>query len=84
MSDEDESVTIYVYLLGEGIDVWTPVQAVPLGDGIYEIVSDNSSVVDEDWEFQKGDKVFCEWQYKDGGIGKPGWLLIALHRVDQQ
>ena len=49
MSAEDESVTIYVYLLGEGIDVWAPVQAVPLGNGIYEIVSDNSSVVDEDW-----------------------------------
>ncbi len=54
------SVEIHVYLLDEGVDVWRPVQAEPLGEGIYRIVSANPEPEDEIWQFVQGDVVRCE------------------------
>ena len=44
--------------------IWAPVQAVSQGDWIYQIVSDNASVIDEDWEFQKVTMFFANGSIK--------------------
>jgi hypothetical protein len=31
-------VKIFVYLLGEGTDVWRPTDAVSIGDGLFKIL----------------------------------------------
>src|SRR3989441_8917253 len=52
--DVVQPVTIYVALLGEGVDVWRPVQARPLGGGQFRIVGVDSDVSDETWQFPSG------------------------------
>ncbi len=55
----DKQITIYVYLLEEGTDVWRPVQAVPVENDTYRIVSLNLDSEDERWQFTTGDVVRC-------------------------
>jgi hypothetical protein len=55
-----EKKNIYVYLLDEGTDVWRPIEAVPVGDDVYRIVSENPYPEDEHWQFSAGDLVRCE------------------------
>ena len=50
---------IYIYLLNEGTDAWRPVDAIVLGEGIYEIPRDAIVPEDEDWEFLPGSMVRC-------------------------
>lgn len=52
--------TIYVYLKGEGTDVWRPVSARHVDADIFEIVTENSAPEDECWEFNRGQKVKCK------------------------
>jgi hypothetical protein len=52
--------TIYVALLGEGTDVWRPVEAEEHRDGLFRILSENSKPDDERWEFPQGAIVRCE------------------------
>jgi hypothetical protein len=52
--------TIYVYLTGEGTDVWRPVSGRHVDADIFEIVSENSAREDECWEFNRGQKVRCK------------------------
>ena len=60
-------MTIYVRLLDEGTDAWYPVEAVPVSDGIYEIVGKNPDPEDLHWEFGEGSKVRCRpRQLSDG------------------
>jgi hypothetical protein len=54
------NVTVYVYLLDEGVDVWRPVQAKHLADDEYEIMSVNPDPDDENWQFHSGDCVRCK------------------------
>ncbi|GMU81270.1 MAG: hypothetical protein AMXMBFR47_11410 [Planctomycetota bacterium] len=52
-------VTIYVRLVGEGVDVWRPVLANEGPDRTY-LIDPNSAVPrDEQWEFQPGERVRC-------------------------
>jgi hypothetical protein len=51
---------IYVSLLGEGVDVWRPVQAEHLGGNVYRIVAQTYQRETESWEFEPGDCVLCE------------------------
>lgn len=46
--------TIYVVLLGEGTDVWRPVEVEVLGGGLFRIISENANLEDEHWEFAPG------------------------------
>lgn len=55
-----EPDTIYVALLNEGVDVWRPVQARPLGHGLFRIVGVDADVSDECWQFPAGAVVRCE------------------------
>ena len=67
--DLAEPVTIYVALLGEGVDVWRPVEARPLGGDRFRIIGVNADVSDETWEFPAGALVRCEpKKHEDGKI----------------
>ncbi len=52
--------TLYVAHLDEGTNVWRPVDAEDLRDGLFRIISENSSPEDERWEFEPGSLVRCE------------------------
>jgi hypothetical protein len=54
-----QQATIYVYLLEESTDSWRPVQAVPVDNDTYRIVSENPDPEDEKWQFTTGDVVRC-------------------------
>jgi hypothetical protein len=70
-------VEIFVYLIGEGVDVWRSVRALPVGENAFRIVSENPSPDDEEWEFSTGDTVECrEKVFSGGGSG-----LVAVKRV---
>ena len=60
--------TIYVELLDEGVDVWRPVDAEPLGDGRYRLLGapDYDPEI-ETWVFPPGTVVQCEARYLSGG-----------------
>lgn len=73
-----ETEEIHVYLLNEGTDVWRPVEAIPLGDGIYKIPRDTQTPEDEDWEFSPGMSVRCSLRTLSGGE-----RLTAVKRWNQ-
>jgi hypothetical protein len=60
--------TVFVKLLDEGVDVWRPVRAHSLGDGIYRLLApaDYDPAV-ERWEFPPGTDVVCEQRNLSGG-----------------
>jgi len=74
-----EHATIYVYLLGEGVDVWRPVDAVRVGESLYRITSDCSDqrFAEESWQFVTGDVVRCTRREL-----AEGELLVAVERVE--
>lgn len=68
--------TIYVALLDEAIDVWRPVVAEELREGIFRIISENPDPDNERWEFPPGAVVRCESrQLSDGRF------LVAVARA---
>ncbi len=60
-----ESV-VYVELLGEGVDVWRPVDAISEGGDIYRLPDD--APPDERWAFPPGSKVRCEARRLSGDL----------------
>jgi hypothetical protein len=68
----EQFATVFVALLGEGVDVWRPVTAESLGSGFYRLAG---SVPDtEIWQFSPGTVVRCESHtFTDGDCG-----LIAV------
>jgi hypothetical protein len=72
--------TIYVHLVGEGVDVWRPVEAEPMGAGNFRVLTEQPA--DERWEFGAGDLVRCEMQTLASGgppSGRP--YLVAVART---
>ena len=60
---------VYVRLIGEGSDVFRPVDARRLSDHVFEIV-DEWQDLDEVWEFTCGDHVLCiDHTFQDGSQG---------------
>ena len=57
---------IWIYLLGEGTDVWRPVQAVHVNGDVYRIVSLNPDPEQETWEFNSKELVRCKKCKLDG------------------
>lgn len=71
--------TIYVYLLDEGVQVWRPVEAEPVGDA-FRIVGGCPD--GERWEFQPGDVVRCARRMlTQRGSADMGPSLVAVERV---
>jgi hypothetical protein len=58
---------IFVYLMGEQVDVRRPVQALHLHDDVYEITEQVYDREAEKWEFEPGDRVVCELVDSDDG-----------------
>jgi hypothetical protein len=52
------TVTVYVELLDEGVDVWRPVEAEREDDGVVRLHSDAPE--GETWAFPPGSRVQCE------------------------
>lgn len=77
VNDRLETTTVYVYLLDENVDVWRPVDAVPVGASYYRIVTENNALDDERWEFTTGETVRCEIRPLWGGT-----CLVAVSRFD--
>ena len=57
--------TIYIELLNEGVDVWRPVMATPLTSGTYRVEGEVPE--GEEWAFNPGAVVRCEWKEFTGG-----------------
>jgi len=74
---DKELRTIYMYLCGEGTDVWRPVKAECIKNDIYRIVSLNESPEDEKWQFDTGDVVRCELRVFSGGESG----IVAVERI---
>lgn len=67
---------IFVALLEECVDVWRPVMAKPIGEGIFLILGEIPS--DEIWQFVPGTQVRCEERMFDNGeLG-----LVAVEAID--
>lgn len=75
-----DRVSIYVYLLDQGTHVWRAVEAVPLENDTYWIVSENPHPDDEQWQFTKGDVVRCVHKTLHGT--KPRECLVAVEKVE--
>jgi hypothetical protein len=68
---------IYIAIMGEGVDMWRPVDADDLGNGTYRIVSINPDPNTERWRFETGDIVRVgRRRFADGTIG-----VVAVERV---
>jgi hypothetical protein len=62
-------VQVHVSLLGEGVDVWRPIQAEHLGGSVYRIVAQPYDREVETWEFEPGELVVCEYvESSEGSI----------------
>ncbi|HEY5317055.1 MAG TPA: hypothetical protein VIJ20_03685 [Solirubrobacteraceae bacterium] len=66
--------TIYVALVGEGVDVWRPVQARVQDDGTFQLP--DRAPDGEDWQFAPGSLVRCELRRLADGE-----TLVAVDRV---
>jgi hypothetical protein len=74
---DKEHQTIYLYLCSEGTDVWRPVKAKRIENDIYRIVSLNETPEDEQWQFNTGDIVRCEFRVFSGGESG----IVAVDRI---
>ncbi len=72
-----ETVEIFVQVVGDGIPVYQPVQAVPLANDVFRIESPKEDP-DKEWRFATGSVVRCErrW-FPDGEFG-----LLAVQAVE--
>ena len=69
---------LFVRLLDEGVDVWRPVRAEQLHDGVYRIVEQPYDRDIERWQFVPGDEVVCEMIDSNEG---PILAAVRLHRA---
>jgi hypothetical protein len=60
-----DTQTIYVELLGEGVDVWRPVEATIEADGTFRLP--DQAPTDEAWRFPPGSVVWCQRKMLSGG-----------------
>ena len=66
---------IFVALLGEGTDVWRPVQGLLTGDHVYLLQGQIPS--GESWQFSPGTHVRCEEHvFSDGELG-----MVAVEAI---
>ena len=77
---ETNATEIYVYLIGEGTDVWRPVRSIHVRDDVYRIFSPELSSDDEVWQFKSGELVRCREKLFDGTKK----CLVAFERVSEE
>lgn len=71
--------TIYVALLGEGLDVWRPVKARRLSGDRYLILEQEYDRDVETWASEPGTVVECRRELRDGRE-----LVIAVRAVERK
>ncbi len=76
MNTNHDVEEIYVYLLDENVDVWRPVKARKIEQGVYRISEQAYDPDVEKWEFQPGETVICE--YVDTREGR---ILAAVKKA---
>jgi hypothetical protein len=70
--------TVYVYLPEEAVDVWRPVTAEFVSDGVYRL---HGPVPDDEvWEFQPGAIVRCEERLLARGV-ETKLSIVALSEI---
>jgi hypothetical protein len=74
-----ELATIYMKLLGEGADVWRPVQAERIAPDIYLVLGPVPE--DEEWAFPPGNLVRCAERALSGDHGRRENWQVAVARV---
>ena len=75
MPESVQPTTVYVALLDEAVDVWRPVPAAHIRDDIFQLSSDPVPEAEE-WEFEPGTLVRCEWRPLSDGEA-----LVAVERI---
>jgi hypothetical protein len=76
-----EPATIHIALLGEGTEVWRPVQAERIGPDLYFVLG---PVPDgEEWAFPPGSLVRCVTRELSGDGGRPEICQVAVARVEK-
>ena len=78
----NQTATIHIALLDEGVEVWRPVDAEPMGSDIYLVLGPVPG--DEEWEFAPGTLVRCEMRRLSGDGGRVETCLVATARVEQE
>ena len=73
---------IYVYLFDEGIDVWRPVDAIKIEEGLYKIVSTRNSNETETLEFNIGDTVKTIDKFLVGGSSGRINRKVAISKIN--
>ena len=64
----ERSLTIYVALLDEGVEVFRPVQAELLHDNVYRILEQPYDRTVEHWAFAPGEAVVCRPTRSSDGV----------------
>ena len=77
MYEKSNIVTIYVYLLDEGIDVWRPVDGIHIKNNIYQIKPESIIPKTETWQFLPSDIVLCEEK-----ILSKGKQIVAVKKIE--
>jgi hypothetical protein len=72
------TVTVYVELLGETVDVWRPVQAEHVGGDLYRLTGEQPD--DEAWPFAVGEVVKCKTRQLSDDGGRRGPVLVAYEK----
>jgi hypothetical protein len=72
------TVTVYVELLDENVDVWRPVQAEHVGGDLYRLTGEQPD--DEAWPFAVGDVVRCKTRELSGDWGLREPVLVAYEK----
>ncbi len=70
-----DTITVFVRLLDEGVDVWRPVEARRVSAATYRL-ADVPAPSGESWSFQPGETVVAE--ARDHGSGP---MLVAVARA---
>jgi hypothetical protein len=68
---------IYIELLGEGTQVWRPVEGVHVQGDLYRIIQTNAEPGDERWPFETDSIVRCRLKETQEG----DQILVAYEQV---
>jgi hypothetical protein len=65
--------------VNEGVDVWRPVHAERVADGLYRLTGEQPD--DEAWPFAVGDVVRCEKRTLSGDRARPEPVMVAYEKA---
>ena len=75
----NNTTTVYVALLDEGVDVGRPVEGAHVGGDLYRLTGKPPD--DEAWPFAVGDVVRCKERAPSGDWARSEPLLVAYEKL---